>query len=251
MVLCECIFESKSTRGPFLFVKGILDGGLAALVNNSGMTLKAFMKLNIIDLQTFFIISLTLTELLSKLHQKGVIRYNLNPDYIFMDQETGSLTFLPLYTSQSIPSDERASTPQDELIQAYAYMSPEQTGRMKRKIDPRSDLYALGVLMYELLTGVLPYYANTANEWIHAHMALLPVPPWTIKARCASLLREHSKRVDPCTYGFIACSSMDNKSGNSANRQRSCHKAAFKTGRDALSNGIRTSFRSAKMLGSD
>ena len=58
-----------------------------------------------------------------------------------------------------------------------AYMAPEQTGRMNRSVDSRSDLYALGVTFYEMLTGTLPFTAADPMEWVHCHIARQPVPP--------------------------------------------------------------------------
>src|SRR5262249_3920790 len=57
------------------------------------------------------------------------------------------------------------------------YMAPEQTGRMNRSIDSRSDLYSLGVTLYEMLTGSLPFSARDSMEWVHCHIARRPVPP--------------------------------------------------------------------------
>ena len=58
-----------------------------------------------------------------------------------------------------------------------AYMAPEQTGRMNRSIDARSDLYSLGVTFYQMLTGTLPFTATDPMEWVHCHIARQPVPP--------------------------------------------------------------------------
>ncbi|MFC5471343.1 AAA family ATPase [Cohnella suwonensis] len=143
--------------------------------DNNEMTLKAFMTTNIVDLRTFFTVSLELAEVLRKLHLRGLIRHNLDPENILIHSQSGRMMLQPL---------------KDDLIRAFAYISPEQTGRMKRKIDQRSDLYALGVLYYELLTGELPFKATTANEWIHAHMALLPIPPRTLKPEVPQMLSD-------------------------------------------------------------
>ena len=74
----------------------------------------------------------------------------------------------------------RASTsppePPELIAGTLAYMAPEQTGRMNRSIDSRSDLYSLGVALYEMLTGVLPFNASDPMEWLHCHIARQPAP---------------------------------------------------------------------------
>lgn len=67
--------------------------------------------------------------------------------------------------------------PPEVIAGTLAYMAPEQTGQMNRSIDSRSDLYALGVTFYEMLTGVLPFAVSDPMEWIHCHIARQPVPP--------------------------------------------------------------------------
>ncbi|HJZ78341.1 MAG TPA: hypothetical protein VKE51_41720 [Vicinamibacterales bacterium] len=66
-----------------------------------------------------------------------------------------------------------------------AYIAPEQTGWMNGSIDARSDLYSLGVIFYELLTGGLPFQASEPLEWIHCHVARQPVPPAELEKRCS------------------------------------------------------------------
>src|SRR5262249_38047364 len=67
--------------------------------------------------------------------------------------------------------------PPELIAGTLAYMAPEQTGRMNRSIDARSDLYALGVTLYQILTGGLPFAAADAMEWVHCHIARQPTPP--------------------------------------------------------------------------
>ncbi|MEO0989301.1 MAG: hypothetical protein AAFY20_27795, partial [Cyanobacteria bacterium J06639_14] len=64
-----------------------------------------------------------------------------------------------------------------------AYIAPEQTGRMNRGIDYRADFYSLGVTLYELLTGVLPFQGDDPLELIHSHIAKVPIPPWEVGSR--------------------------------------------------------------------
>ena len=71
----------------------------------------------------------------------------------------------------------QAPAPPEIIAGTLAYMSPEQTGRMNRSIDTRSDLYSLGVTLYQMLTGALPFAAADPLEWVHCHIARQPVPP--------------------------------------------------------------------------
>src|ERR1700691_3389170 len=76
-----------------------------------------------------------------------------------------------------LPRERQAPAPPESIAGTLAYMAPEQTGRMNRSIDARSDLYALGVTLYQMLTGSLPFTAADPMEWVHCHIARKPVPP--------------------------------------------------------------------------
>ncbi|HKB62574.1 MAG TPA: AAA family ATPase, partial [Burkholderiales bacterium] len=76
-----------------------------------------------------------------------------------------------------LPREHQAPAPPEVIAGTLAYMAPEQTGRMNRSVDSRSDLYALGVTFYEMLTGTLPFAAADPMEWVHCHIARQPVPP--------------------------------------------------------------------------
>ena len=71
----------------------------------------------------------------------------------------------------------QAPEPPEFLAGTLAYMAPEQTGRVNRSIDSRSDLYSLGVTFYEMLTGTLPFTASDPMEWVHCHIARQPLQP--------------------------------------------------------------------------
>ena len=76
-----------------------------------------------------------------------------------------------------LPRERQAPEPPEVIAGTLAYMAPEQTGRMNRSIDSRSDLYALGVMFYQMLTGRLPFSAADPMEWVHCHVARKPVAP--------------------------------------------------------------------------
>jgi predicted ATPase len=120
---------------------------------------------NPLDVTSFLNIAISLTELVGRLHQTYEFSRTLSPDHLFYHPKTGQFELVDVPTGLS-----------GDATSSYAYMSPEQTGRMKRTVDGRSHLYVLGVIYYELLTGHLPFRANTAAEWVYAHMAILPEP---------------------------------------------------------------------------
>ena len=76
-----------------------------------------------------------------------------------------------------LPRERQSPEPPEFIAGTLAYMAPEQTGRMNRSIDSRSDLYSLGVTLYEMLTGTLPFTASDPMEWVHCHIARQPMPP--------------------------------------------------------------------------
>src|SRR5260370_29719810 len=76
-----------------------------------------------------------------------------------------------------LPRERQSAEAPEMIAGTLAYMAPEQTGRMNRSIDSRSDLYSLGVTFYEMLTGALPFKASDPVEWVHCHIARQPVAP--------------------------------------------------------------------------
>jgi len=96
---------------------------------------------------------------LGKLHQRGIVHRDLKPGHILVNCLDGE------------------PQPPETLAGTFAYMDPEQTGCMNRSIDARSDLYALGVTLYQMLTGSLPFTAADPMEWVHCHIARMLVPP--------------------------------------------------------------------------
>ncbi|MFI2857351.1 AAA family ATPase [Paenibacillus sp. JSM ZJ436] len=144
------------------------------------MTLSAFInqKSTVMDPSLFFSIALQMVDLIHERHQCSSLPHGIDPDTIGLRNDGGEMT---LYWMES---------PQEMLEGMYAYMSPEQTGRMIRKPDHRSDLYGLGILFYEWLTGETPFQASTMHEWTHAHMAILPVPVVSRQTQVPKMLND-------------------------------------------------------------
>src|SRR5439155_18846240 len=92
-----------------------------------------------------------------------------------VDAVTSQTWHKRLGIASRLPRERQAPAPPEFIARSQPYMAPEQTGRMNRSVDSRSDLYALGVTLYEALTGSLPFTASEPMEWVHCHIAIPPV----------------------------------------------------------------------------
>ncbi len=143
-------------------------------------------KLNLIE---FLILSIKITEILGQLHRLNIIHKNINPNNIVWNQETDQIKLIDFGISTVLSSEIAAIQNPNEFEGTLSYISPEQTGRMNRVIDYRSDMYSLGVTLYEIMTGQLPFTSRDAMELVHCHLAKVPVPPHMLKS---SILTEES-----------------------------------------------------------
>jgi PAS domain S-box-containing protein len=114
---------------------------------------------------------------LRQLHGRGFIHKDIKPATLMTDWRTGRVWLRGLGIASRLPRERRPPEPPEFISGTLAYMAPEQTGWMNRSIDARSDLYALGVVLYELSTGSLPFTASDPMAWVHGHIAKRPVPP--------------------------------------------------------------------------
>jgi len=138
-------------------------------------------KPSIKDIVTVFV---SLAKVVTEMHQKLVIHNRLSPKNVIVKTETLSTTIINL--SQGTTYNLKAAQMGNHLkFDSQAeYMAPEQTGRMNRVIDQRSDLYAFGVMLYEFLTGNPPFTNTDLLELVHAHIAIQPKPIATINPDC-------------------------------------------------------------------
>ena len=130
-----------------------------------------------------------LARALRKLHERGIVHKDVKPSHVLFDATSGDVWLTGFGIAASIPLEGAAPHAPDEVEGTLAYMPPEQTGRMNRRLDARADLYALGVTFYELLSGSLPFSASTPLEWIHSHVARTPPPlPPAVPAPVAAIV---------------------------------------------------------------
>ncbi len=114
---------------------------------------------------------------LGKAHQRGLVHKDVKPANILVDCADGLTRLTGFGIASRLPRERQMPEPPEFIAGTLAYMAPEQTGRMNRSIDSRSDLYALGVTFYQMLTGSLPFSAVDPIEWVHCHIARKPVAP--------------------------------------------------------------------------
>jgi serine/threonine protein kinase len=129
-----------------------------------------------IALIRFLRIAIGLAVALGQAHRQGLIHKNVKPANALVD-DSGHVWLTGFGIASQLPREHLAPAPPEIIAGTLAYMSPEQTGRMNRSIDSRSDLYSLGVTLYEMLTGALPFAASDPMGWVYCHIARKPVPP--------------------------------------------------------------------------
>ena len=130
-----------------------------------------------LDVSRFLRIAIPLAGALRHVHERGLIHKDIKPANILVDATSGGVWLTGFGIASRLPRERQAPAPPEVIAGTLAYIAPEQTGRMNRTVDSRSDLYALGVTFYEMLTGRLPFTAADPIEWVHCHIARQPLPP--------------------------------------------------------------------------
>ncbi|MBL9004302.1 MAG: AAA family ATPase [Myxococcales bacterium] len=122
-------------------------------------------------------IAVAVVRALAGLQQRQIIHRDLNPQNIVFNTRTGDVKLIDFGLSRSYADVQPQARTVYMIEGTLPYMAPEQSGRMNRSVDYRCDFYSLGVTLYELLTGVLPFRSNDPLELIHSHIARAPLPP--------------------------------------------------------------------------
>ncbi|MCX9155330.1 AAA family ATPase [Niveibacterium sp. 24ML] len=176
---------------------------LAKLIGQAGA--------RIIPLNRFFDIAIAIAEALGQVHEHEVVHKNIHPGSVLVD-EAGRVRLIDFGLSSEI-SRERPNYGVSKRIEgSLPYISPEQTGRMNRDLDYRSDFYSLGVTLFELLTGELPFKADSVLEWVHSHIGKQPPSPSerdhsipeTVSAIVLKLMAKNAEDRYQSSFGLIA-----------------------------------------------
>lgn len=129
-----------------------------------------------LELASFLRLAAALAAAVAQAHARGIIHKDIKPANILVD-EGGQVRLTGFGMASRLRSERDVQAISEPSAGTLAYMAPEQTGRMNRSLDARSDLYSLGVTLYEVLTGTLPFTALEPMELVHCHIARQPPPP--------------------------------------------------------------------------
>ncbi|MBC8231578.1 AAA family ATPase [bacterium] len=167
--------------------------GLMLILEDFGAeTLKARIASSNLELVDFLRLGIQLADILAGLQQSNIIHKNINPHSIFINPNTQQVKITDFGIASRLSWENQKIMSPNQLEGTLAYMSPEQTGRMNRAIDYRTDFYALGVTFYEMLTRQLPFQATEPLELVHSHIAKTPVSP-----------HELNPDIPPCVSGIV------------------------------------------------
>ena len=182
--LAEIRHEHEMTRA--LEINGVLrseelvrceNGWALILENTGGLPLRKLMDAARLDLPDSLKVAVSLTGALKEVHQQGILHKMINPLNIFADPASGTVKLTGFGLATRLPRENPNTLSPQLSGEILPYISPEQTGRMNRMLDYRSDFYSLGATLYELFSGRLPFGSREPMEIIHAHIARQPVPP--------------------------------------------------------------------------
>jgi len=126
-----------------------------------------------LELTRFLRVAISLAKAVGQVHRRGLIHRDIKPANVLVD-DAGNVWLTGFGIASQLPRERQSPVPPEIISGTLAYMAPEQTGRMNRSIDARSDLYSLGVTLYQMLTGALPFAAADPMEWVHSHVARQP-----------------------------------------------------------------------------
>ncbi|MBD2497783.1 ATP-binding sensor histidine kinase [Nostoc sp. FACHB-280] len=142
------------------------------------------------SLEEFLVIAIALCNVLDLLYHQRVIHKDIKPSNILINPETKQIKLIDFSIASLLPRETQTLVNPKVLEGTLAYISPEQTGRMNRGIDYRTDFYSLGITFYELLTGKLPFQSDDAMELVHCHLAKTAPSITEINPEIPSVLSE-------------------------------------------------------------
>ncbi|WP_293155216.1 AAA family ATPase [Okeania sp. SIO2C9] len=178
-----------------------------------GISLKKWLnEREKLSLEEFLFLAIATVESLEEIHDQQIIHKDINPANIVFNPETKELKIIDFGISTQLSRENPTLKNPNVLEGTLGYISPEQTGRMNRTLDYRTDFYSLGVTFYELLTKQLPFSAEDALELVHCHLAKEPILPseidhsipWVISEIVMKLMAKNAEDRYQSSWGLKA-----------------------------------------------
>ncbi|MEM9121120.1 MAG: AAA family ATPase [Cyanobacteria bacterium P01_F01_bin.56] len=192
-------FRNQYTVAKNLSIPGIVQpfslkpyghGYALVMADFAGLDLGQYAQQSSLSLTEILSIALQLADILHELHQHRIIHKDLKPANILIHPDSKQVKLIDFSIASLLPKETQALQSPKSLEGTLAYLAPEQTGRMNRAIDYRTDFYALGVTLYELLTGQLPFASDDPLEVIHCHMAQVPTAVVHVQPQVPEMVSE-------------------------------------------------------------
>jgi len=163
--------------------------GYALVMEDTGsLSLSQYLENQSLSLLDILEIAIQLTSILQQLHQQRIIHKDIKPANILIAPNSKHITLIDFSIASLLPKETQTIQSPQGLEGTLAYLAPEQTGRMNRGIDYRTDFYALGVTLYQLLTGELPFPGDDPLEVIHSHIAKTITPVHEVNPESPAML---------------------------------------------------------------
>ena len=165
------------------------ENSLAIIMEDfGGEPLSRTLRERCFNLDEFFSLAIRITEILGDIHRNKIIHKDINPSNILWNPLKDLVKIIDFGISSKFPREVRGAASPGLLEGTLTYISPEQTGRMNRALDYRTDFYSLGATFYEMLLGQPPFFSGDAIEMVHAHIAKIPPSPRKINPDLPSSL---------------------------------------------------------------
>ena len=155
-----------------------------------GESLKKMMLDRSFIVKEFLPIAIQITDILGNIHENNIIHKDINPSNIIWESISKQLKIIDFGIASRLPRENPTLKNPEQLEGTLPYLSPEQTGRINRSMDYRTDLYSLGITFYEILTGKLPFDSTDAMELVHCHIAKIPIPVNEINPKIPQIISD-------------------------------------------------------------
>jgi len=159
-------------------------------IKKNEITLSEYIIEKSVDIEQFLNIAINIANVLDSLHQNDTFYKNINSSNILYNSKENSIKLVDIDSVDIVLNKIPDFSENDSTDKGLYYISPEQTGRFRREIDHSTDLYSLGILFYEMITGTLPFTKEDPIELIYAHIAKVPLSPDAVRNDIPSVVSE-------------------------------------------------------------